>query len=220
MNTHVNDARDGNRGTRTLLLGGVIAGPLYLAVGLIEALTREGFDIRRHSLSLLSNGEFGWIHIALLIATGLLVIGAAIGMRRAFADGIGRTWAPLLLGLYGAGLIASGIFVADPSFGFPPGTQEGPPVVITTGGLLHFVAGGIGFLGLIAACFVMARRFGSLGRQGWKNASWITGAVFLLGFIGIASGSGSGWTILGFWIAVIVSWAWLSAVSAELRRTS
>ena len=33
--------------TRTLLLGGVLAGPLYLIVGLLQALTRPGFDLTR-----------------------------------------------------------------------------------------------------------------------------------------------------------------------------
>lgn len=226
MNTNVNEARGGESGARALLLGGIFAGPLYLGVGLLQAFTREGFDISRHSLSLLSNGSLGWIHVALFIVTGILVVGAAIGMRRAIvrgnggSGGIGRTWAPLLLGLYGLGLIGSGIFVADPSFGFPPGTAEGPPEVITTSGLLHFICGGLGFLGLIAACFVMARRFGSLGQYGWKRFSWGTGTVFTLGFFGIASGSGSGWTILGFWLAVVLSWAWLSGVSGKLRRES
>src|SRR5215469_16332512 len=56
--------------TRALLLAGAIAGPLYLVVGLIEAFTRPGFDIRRHDLSLLANGDLGWIHVTLLIVSG------------------------------------------------------------------------------------------------------------------------------------------------------
>jgi len=43
-----------------ILLGcGVAAGPIYVVVGLTEAFTREGFDLSRHSLSLLANGERG-----------------------------------------------------------------------------------------------------------------------------------------------------------------
>jgi hypothetical protein len=34
--------------TRTLLACGVLAGPLYMAVYLGQALTRPGFDITRH----------------------------------------------------------------------------------------------------------------------------------------------------------------------------
>ena len=42
------------RQTRALLICGLIAGPFYIVVGLIQALTRHGFDIMRHDLSLLA----------------------------------------------------------------------------------------------------------------------------------------------------------------------
>jgi hypothetical protein len=204
--------------TRTLLACGVAAGPFYLIVGLLQAFTRPGFDITRHDLSLLSNGELGWIHIANLIICGLLVIAGAVGIRQALRSGIGKTWGPLLIGIYGLGLIGAGIFVADPSLGFPPGTPEGMPAAISSSGLLHFITGGVGFLALIAACIIFARRFASLGRRGWAVFSVITGLVFLLGFFGIAAGSGNPWTILGFWIAVVLAWIWLSALSAQLMN--
>lgn len=202
--------------TRALLSGGIVAGPLYLIVGLVEAFTRPGFDITRHDLSLLSNGTWGWIHITTLIVSGLLVIAGAVGIRRALRAGRGSTWGPLLLGIYGLGLIGAGIFVADPAFGFPPGTPADAHT-ISVNGLLHFVCGGIGFLGLITACFVFARRFAGLGQRGWQCFSLLTGVIFFAGFVGIASGSGSGWLLLGFWIAVVLAWIWLSALSAQLR---
>ena len=112
--------------TRALLAGGVVAGPLYMGIGVIEILIRPGFDIRRHELSLMSIGDLGWIQIASFLVTGLLVLGCAVGMRRVMRSGRGRTWGPLLIGLYGLGLIAAGIFVADPINGFPPGMPESP----------------------------------------------------------------------------------------------
>ena len=45
--------------TRPLLVCGLIAGPFYVVIGLIQALTRPGFNLLRHDLSLLANGEFG-----------------------------------------------------------------------------------------------------------------------------------------------------------------
>jgi hypothetical protein len=42
-----------------LLASGILAGPLFVAVGLIQAFTRVGFDLRRHALSLLSLGGWG-----------------------------------------------------------------------------------------------------------------------------------------------------------------
>lgn len=202
--------------TKALRACGIVAGPIYLVVGLIQAFTRPGFDITRHPLSLLSNGDLGWIQITNFVITGPLVIAGAVGMRRALHSGQGRTWGPLLVGVYGLGLIGAGIFKADPAMGFPVGTPA-DATAITSNGLLHFITGGVGFLALIAACFVFARRFATLHQRGWAAYSVITGVVFFAGFFGIASGSGNGWTLLGFWIGVVFAWAWISALSARLR---
>ena len=202
------------RPTRALLIGGVIAGPLYMGIGVIEILIRPGFDIRRHELSLMSIGDLGWIQIASFLVTGLLVLGCAVGMRQAMRSGRGRTWGPLLVGLYGLGLIAAGIFVADPINGFPPGMPESS--TISWHALLHFVTAAIAFLGLIAACFVFARRFAALQQRGWATYSLLTGILFLGAFIGIASGAKQSALVLAFWGAVIIGWAWLSLVSARL----
>src|SRR5215212_2364542 len=61
--------------TKILLACGVIAGPVYLIVGLAQAFTRSRFDITRHDLSLLSNGDLGWIQLptSWLVGYGLLL---------------------------------------------------------------------------------------------------------------------------------------------------
>ena len=203
------------RVTRSLLGWGIVAGPVYVVVALAQALTRDGFDIARHDVSLLANGHLGWIQIANFVLTGLMVVAGAVGLRRALRSGRGSTWGPLLVGGYGVGLIAAGAFRADPAFGFPPGTPADAGTV-SWHGLLHFVAAGVGFLALIAACFVFARRFAGLGQRGWAAYSAASGALFLAAFIGIASGSGSSWAVLAFWIGVLVAWAWISVTAARL----
>src|SRR5262249_5560348 len=97
------------RGTRGLLTFGILAGPVYVVVGAIEMLARPGYDIRRHALSLLSNGEWGWVNIALFVTSGLLTIAGAIGMRAAMRGSPGGRWGPLLIGVYGLGLVSAGI---------------------------------------------------------------------------------------------------------------
>jgi len=209
---------------RALLACGFAAGPLYIIVGSIEAVTRPGFDPTRDDLSLLSNGTFGWVHIALLVATGLLTIAGAVGMRRALGRGRGATWGPLLVGLYGLGLVGAGIFIADPARGFPPGT---PPDAhaISWHGLMHFISGGVGFVGLIAACMVFAIRFAALKQKVWAAYSVATGVLFFAAFVGIASGSQQGGAILifvtlAFTVAVVLGWAWVSAIAARLMKDS
>ena len=209
--------------TKALLACGAVAGPLYVVVGAIEAFTREGFDPTRHDLSLLANGKWGWIHIALLVTSGLLTLLGAVGMRRALGGGRGGTWGPLLLGVYGVGLIGAGLFVADPMNGFPSGLPAGEYGDVSLHGLLHIVFGGVGFFGLIAACFVFARRFAALGERGWTRFSVVTGVLYLAAFFGIAAGSQQGGTVLtlvvlAFTVAVVLAWAWISAVAARLLR--
>ena len=54
-------------------------------MGAVEALARPGFDPTRHDLSLLANGEWGWIHITLLLLMGLLT-GASATATKAGAE--------------------------------------------------------------------------------------------------------------------------------------
>lgn len=58
--------------SRSLLGWGVVVGALYLAIGIIQALTHEGFDLARHLLSLFMLGDFGWIQTGNLVLSGLM----------------------------------------------------------------------------------------------------------------------------------------------------
>jgi hypothetical protein len=207
----------GTAATRSLLGYGVIAGPLYVTVGLAQALTREGFDLTRHPWSFLANGDLGWIQIANFAVAALATIACAVGLRRALAPGFGSIWAPRLIGAYGASMIGAAIFRADPAMGFPVGTPDGPGVV-SWHGILHLASGAVGFLSVIAACFVIAGRFARQGRTGWAVYSRVTGVLFLGAFVGIASGGGVVWANLVFIAGILVIWGWLSALSLHLYR--
>jgi hypothetical protein len=145
---------------RTLLLAGAVAGPLYVGIGTVEALVRDGYDIRVHPLSVLANGSGGWVHSAMMVGTGLLTLLGAIGLR-----GTAPRASVVGLAVFGLGVAAGGLMRADPVDGFPIGTPEGPPESVSWHGTGHFVAGGIGFLGLIVACLVLARRFRRASRS-------------------------------------------------------
>lgn len=211
-----NVAKGTRRASSGLLRAGVWAGPAYVAVGILQMLFREGFDIRKHELSLMSIGPYGWVQIANFLATGIMVIACAIGLRGALRGSKGGTWGPLLLGGYGLGLIGAGIFVADPASGFPVGMASSN--TMSWHGLLHFMTGGIGFLCLIGACLVFARRFGAVGSRGWAVYSAATGVLFFAAFAGIASGSKIMWLNLAFTGAVLLGWTWISLIAASQSK--
>ncbi len=102
--------------------------------------------------------------------------------------------------------------------GFPPGTPTGPPSNVTLGGIGHIVAGGIGFVSLISAMIAIARHYAAQGRTAMSWFSRTTALLFLVAFVGVASGSPSSVIILGFWAAVVLAWTWLAAVSLDLYR--
>jgi hypothetical protein len=67
--------------------------------------------------------------------------------------------------------------------------------------------------------FVLTHRPKSkLIKEGGTTFTFITGVVFLAGFFGIAAGSGNPWSILGFWIAVVLAWIWISTTSARFMK--
>jgi Protein of unknown function (DUF998) len=203
----------GNDGTRALLACGVVAGPLFVAVGLLQMLTREGFDPTRHPLSLLSLGDLGWVQIINFVLSGLLFVAAAVGMRRVLRPGRGGTWAPRLVGVYGTALIMGGVFVADPALGFPPGTPDGIPDQMTWHGALHSVAPVLASLALVAACLVFARRFAAEGRRGWAAASLAVAVIDLVP----AAFSGHDLFFVALGVSVAIGLGWLSVLAARLR---
>jgi hypothetical protein len=206
------------RWSSTLLTGGVSAGPLFLVVSALQAATREGFDVTRHPASFLSIGDWGWIQVTNFIVTGLLLIACAAGIRVALRGGRGGTWGPLLIGAMGIGLIAGGAFVADPAFGFPPGTPDAMPDELTTHGALHGAAQALGGLSLVSASFVFARRFAAQKERGWSRLSVAVGILALLSFAasGAAPGEAAGTLALG--VALAAGFLWISGVAVKLRR--
>ena len=204
--------------TRSFLGWGVVAGPFYVVVSLAQGLTRDGFDLRRHQWSLLENGDLGWVQVANFVLTGIMVVAYAVGLRRALCPGPGSRWAPSLTATFGAALVAAGIFRADPALGFPLGTPEGPGAV-SGHGIAHFLAAGVGFVAIAVSCFVLARRFAAEGVNGLAVLSRTTGAVFLGGFLCVASGAGSVAANVLFTAAVVLVLTWLSTVASHLYRS-
>ncbi|WP_426320587.1 DUF998 domain-containing protein [Microbacterium sp. E-13] len=199
--------------TRSLLGWGVVAGPFYIVVGLILALTRPGFDVSRHALSLLTLGEYGWMQRANLILSGLMVIAAAFGILRAIRNGRGLATG-VLVAIYGAGMVLGGVFVPDPVAGFPPGSSPEASV----SGILHLVFAGLGILSLGSATFAFA---GWARSQSFTTASRLSIAAGLVVIVGFIAGGALSQLPLGIaliWCAVIAGSTWLAFASALIYR--
>ena len=197
---------------RALRACAAVAGPLFVAAAVAQALTRPGFNLTRNALSLLDDGSLGWIQAANFIVTGLLLIAASVGLHRAITAGPGRRWAPRLLAIAGAGFIGGGVFHPDPSGGFPPGTPPGASAISSWHGALHQVCGSAAFLALIVFCVVLARRYRASGQ---RTAAACSVAVGLLCAAAVATGGAPHGTLTLF-IGVSVALLWAAFTTARL----
>ncbi|MFF9634876.1 DUF998 domain-containing protein [Streptomyces bacillaris] len=76
---------------RWLMAGGVVAGPLFLAAGLAQGLTRDGFHFTRNAISRLALGEAGWVQTLSSVFTGALLVAGGAGLRLALRGGPARS---------------------------------------------------------------------------------------------------------------------------------
>jgi Protein of unknown function (DUF998) len=178
----------------------------------IQAVTREGFDLGRHPLSLLSLGGLGWIQISNFIVAGLLSLAFAVGMWRVLHPGRAGTWGPLLVGMFGLGLVIGGIFVTDPDLGYPPGA----PAVAEPSwhGIMHNIGPGVAFDALIIACLVLMRRFIRLRQRAWAAYCAATG----LALLALTWWPDTAGISVRLAVAAVVAFMWVSALAGRLFR--
>jgi hypothetical protein len=201
--------------TRLLLGAGVIAGPLFVVTAGMQALTRDGFNLSHQPLSLLSLGDLGWVQITNFILAGLLSLAFAVGVGRTLVSGPASRSAPRLLAVFGFGLIIGGAFVPDAALGYPIGTPDGYPASLSTHGLLHAIAPPLSFLSLVAACLVVASRFGAERRRGAAVATRVVAIACLL--LSVPVGPGFSWRLFA---AVTLGFAWIAAFAVHLLATT
>jgi hypothetical protein len=200
--------------TRPLLACGAVAGPVYVTATLVQALTRDGFDLRQHRFSWLTTGDLGWIHQSNMVMVGALTVLLALGVRRSMGAGRGAVWAPRLLALFGVAYIIGGLLTADPVAGFPPGTT--PEMVRTSWrGVAQNASRSASTLLLIATSLVIARWFAAGGHRGW---AWFYGAAIPLVFMTLTA---VGLVIGGNPSAVAflaTPWIWVTALAVHLYQ--
>jgi hypothetical protein len=168
--------------TDLLLLLGVAAAILFVAVVFIEGALRPGYDPTYHTGSELELGNRGWVQRAnfLLMGAGGLTFG--VGVHRALDTAVGL----VLLAVFGLGLLVAGIFPPDAVRGYPPGAPSESSAKPTPGALVHAVIGGpVAFLAIFGACLAIATHL-----QGpWRVYTLLTAVAGLIMTI---------WTALAF----------------------
>lgn len=146
---------------------GVIGPLVFVGVFLIEGALRPGYDAAADFVSALSLGPRGWVQIASFLLTGACLILFAAWLRATFPSGPSSIAGPLLLGLIGAGLFASGPLVMDPA-----GT---PLDAATWHGMAHNILGALVFVLMPVAMFVWLRRIRREPRLGgfWRTTLFL-----------------------------------------------
>ncbi|MFE0463573.1 DUF998 domain-containing protein [Kitasatospora sp. NPDC058965] len=198
--------------TRTLLSAGAAAGPLFLGLGVLQGLTRDGFDFTRNALSQLSLGDLGWLQVTDFLVTGVLVLAGATGLRRALRGRPGGVWAPRLITAFGVSFLTAGVFTADPGKGFPADDPAANGTTLSWPGTLHLLSGTLGYLALVAAFLVLARHFAGRGERGWAIGSRVLPVLVLAGFASSAA------SMLAFTLGAGAGLLGLTAVSLRLAR--
>lgn len=206
--------------TRGLLACGTLGGFGFIAVFLIAGAIRPHYDPLYQPVSALSLSGGGWVQIANFVVTGLLMLACALGLRRALFSGRGATWGPILISIYGLGLVSAGVFVTDPGFGYPPGAPSGVPATASLHGTLHTLVSLVVFVSVSIACFVFARRFSAPPRSRiWAIYSFLTGlavpAFIVASSVAWFSGGPGG---LFQRLSISAGWVWVGLLSIRSIR--
>ena len=203
--------------TRALLTCGAVAGPLYLLVGSIEALTRRGFDLAHDDLSLLSNGPLGSIRHHPVPGHG------SPGRRRSRGHGRGpgppacHQGARLHRRLRRRTDRGRASSSPTPWAAFPPALPG--PAHSRQPAWHRALRHRSDRLPRPPHCLRAVRTaLRRIGERGLARYSALTGVVFLAAFVGVASGSTATPVVVGFWIGVVLAFIWLSVVCTRLRR--
>lgn len=209
------------------LLGyGILAGPVYVLTSLVQAATRTGFDLSRHSWSQLALGPMGWVQTLNLLLTGLMVIAGSVGIHRV---GIGtghermrRTgptraaWGCGLTAVFGLSMIVAAAFRADPAGGFTVGVPQATSV--GAGGLVHLAAGAIGFIAVAVGLLLLARPLQAAGARRLSTLCRVVAPAFLAAFLTMASGASGRPGVIAFTVGVVAVFGVFSLVCWDRFR--
>ena len=144
---------------------------------------------------------------------GLGGLALAAGIRRTLTEGVGRRALPIFVGIFGAGLIAAGLFTMDAENGFPVGTPDGPVAQMSWHGVVHSAAAAVAFTALAVAAIVLTVR---CVRRRAVLPAVLNGAAALVLLLPMSPDH------MSIQIAVngLVAFTWTTVVALWLRRSA
>ncbi|MFI6984066.1 DUF998 domain-containing protein [Embleya sp. NPDC050154] len=210
-NTVTTDAAPAMRRSDHLFIAGALAGPVFFASAGVQMATREGFDITRHPISQLSTGGAGWIQITTFVLAGLGALALAAGIARALTEGVGRRTVPVLVAVFGVGMISAGLFTMDAENGFPVGTPDRPVERMSWHGIVHSASAVGAYIALAVAAIVLTVR---CARRRAIGAAVLNGVVATVLLLPMSEDH------MSIRIAVngLVAFGWTTALALTLRR--
>jgi len=172
----------GGRSPRTRsaqILGGVLAGPLFVTAFTAIGAARRGYDWRRYPVSSLAIGRQGWLQRTNFILAGVLYSSAAAGLARSDRRHVGPSAVPALIAGVGIGLIGSGVFVTDY-------VGDAAPTRRTGAGLIHDLFGipvfaGIPIAGVASAAAAVRSRDYRWACYSGGSSTVMVGSFVLMG---------------------------------------
>jgi len=194
----------GSSRARQALWAGVIGAPLFVLVGFVDGFIHPDYNPVTDFWSEMSRGQLGWLQTANFLVDGALLLAFAAGIRWGARRGPGSAAGAALFAVIGLGNVVSGLFTIDAH----------TSTVQTLSGTIHMAAAPPVFFGLVATCFVFARRF----RGGLRAYSVVSGIVLLLSiFAFLALGAPLDITGILQRVAIVVGWQWITVLAVALR---
>jgi hypothetical protein len=208
------------------ILGGALAGPLFVTAFTAIGAARRGYDWRRYPVSSLAIGRHGWRQRTNFILAGVLYSWAAAGLERCDRRRIGPRAVPALIAGAGIGLIGSGLFVTDYVGDLPGEGSHGKngwpanaaPTRPTRVGQMHNLCGipvfaGIPIAGVASAATAVRSRDYRWACYSAGSSAVMAGSFLLLGAAIRGQSRLRGKSGLFQRISIATGLGWLSALS-------
>ena len=196
--------------TNALLIIGVATTLVFLVVVIVEGTLRPNYNPSYHMVSALSSGGRGWVQVSNFLQMGIGMLAFSVAINQTLDTVVGS----VLVAVFGAGAITSGLFSMDPSFGYPPGTPPGMPTRPTWQHQIHGAAGAIVFLAIFGACLAIAGRLDG----GWRIYTLATAGLGIALTVStmVASLRDASKTGLIQRALIFVYWTWIALLGIHL----